>query len=260
MDLLKEGNSKLGRSVGSFSIPAEQTCPGATKSCLDVCYACSGFYRMPNVKESLQKSFEVSMTKEFVSDIVMTIRLQRYQLVRIHASGDFYSAEYIRKWIEICKKSPQTKFLAYTRTWRCDYLLAALHELAQLPNMFLWLSADQDTGEPPMRGYPYSGVAYMATTDNDIPQYPVELVFRNESRGVMRFADTPVRESLVCPAEQGTGIKMTCAQCRFCFNRRERVRWKADRDRPVRSTLPPLARHVPVVLKSRGRVGLPVLS
>lgn len=260
MELLKEGNSKLGRLVACFSLPVnETTCPGSTEVCRSVCYACDGFFRMPSVKKSLEDSLERSLLPSFVDDVVMTIRLQRHPLVRIHVSGDFYSPEYVRKWMDICQRSPQTSFLAYTRTWRNDHQLLALQELANLPNVALWLSADSETGEPPMRGYPFAGVAYMSVNDYDMPDYPVELVFRNTTRSVMRFADTPGRVSLVCPAEQGTGIKMTCTQCRYCFTRREQPRWKARTARTTPPTLPPLARHRSPDAP-RGRVPLRVLT
>ena len=38
--------------------------------------------------------------------------------VRIHVSGDFNSAEYVRKWVAIARACPTTRFYAYTRSWR----------------------------------------------------------------------------------------------------------------------------------------------
>jgi hypothetical protein len=54
---------------------------------------------------------------------------------RLHVSGDFYSATYTRKWLDIIKVFPGVQFYAYTRSFRVETIRPALEELRALQNM-----------------------------------------------------------------------------------------------------------------------------
>jgi hypothetical protein len=41
--------------------------------------------------------------------------------VRIHGSGDFYSQEYLDKWISIAKINPSIRFYCYTKSLHLDW-------------------------------------------------------------------------------------------------------------------------------------------
>ena len=79
---------------------------------------------------------------------------------RIHVSGDFDSAAYIDKWTQIVERCPDTKFWAYTRSWRIPELLPSLNQLRDLPNMQLFASTDPTIPEPPPLNW---RVAYLET-------------------------------------------------------------------------------------------------
>lgn len=66
-----------------------------------------------------------------------------WDAVRIHDAGDFYDAEYVRKWIEIVQAHPELKFYAYTKTYGLTdkKLVAALNDLEKEPNFKLIQSA-----------------------------------------------------------------------------------------------------------------------
>ena len=81
--------------------------------------------------------------------MIAEIRRGMVRVVRVHTSGDFYDAGYVRKWAEVARACPGTAFFAYTRSWRREEVLAELIGLARLPNVFLWFSEDRDTGRPP---------------------------------------------------------------------------------------------------------------
>src|SRR6202030_1664315 len=88
--------------------------------------------------------------------------------VRIHGSGDFYSAEYVRAWIAVVRACPGTRFYAYTRSWRVPEIAGALADLAKCQNVRLWYSCDKDTGIPvttPRR----VTLAWMQTAADDLP-------------------------------------------------------------------------------------------
>lgn len=231
--LLKNGNEKLGKGVWTFGLPAVKTCPGRSKSCTKVCYAASGFYRMPSVKTSLSTAWKASKRANFVQTVRTEMREIAPSLVRWHHSGDFSNAEYARKFLQIIRAEPRTTFLVYTRSWNAKNqpeLLEVLKLCALEKNCSMWLSADNETGSPP-RWKGIAGIAFMALSDADQPSFPVDLVFFvKEPRKVTRFHGG----TLVCPNEQGgaNSKDFTCSTCRYCFSRQPKNRWKHKAPNP----------------------------
>jgi len=105
----------------NFSLPAYKTqnnkmvCPFA-KDCVKYCYAQKGNYRFPSVKKGLNNRYELSKKEEFVTIMNANILLERPTHVRIHDSGDFYSVDYLNKWVEIAKANKEVIFYAYTKS------------------------------------------------------------------------------------------------------------------------------------------------
>ena len=119
--LLKTGNAKLKRDgIYSFSLPAYKSacgkiiCIGA-KDCIEGCYARTGFFKMSSVQKSYENNLTQTESKYFVGLVSRECIVKKIKLVRIHASGDFYSLAYLKKWIEIAQLCPNTHFYAYTK-------------------------------------------------------------------------------------------------------------------------------------------------
>lgn len=232
---LRYSNDKLGEEIYHWSMPAEKTCPGHTEPCKD-CYALKGNYRRPNVANSLELNDEARHATDWTVRVTSQIQVQYIRYVRIHASGDFDTNEYINKWIEIVTRRPNTVFWAYTRSWSelaaeraGEDLLPKLMTLSRKPNVQLWFSCDTATGAPPKR----VGVrrAYMSQHDNDIPRYDVDLVFR-VARSTKKLA---IGTNYVCPAERQRkpegARKTTCRDCRLCF---DRIDWLDNKNLQLR--------------------------
>ena len=175
---------------------------------------------MPSVQKSHANNMQAAEGADFVERVVGELRRHPDTSVRVHVSGDFYNATYTRKWIEIAKQCPQLTFYAYTRSWRLKPMLESLLELADLPNVHMWWSIDNETdqidGTPP--AHPGIRVAYMQVEHGEpIPTY-TDLVFRVKRDTVERFIDG----RLVCAAENGMKYpkKMTCSQCKLCLTAR----------------------------------------
>jgi len=222
------GNTKLGPLISAWSIPAgiKWSCPGESKLCRDRCYAKRGFYNMNNVSESLRRNFAFSQTADFTDWMVLQLTARMARVVRIHVSGDFYSAEYADKWQTITSRLPRCHFFAYTRSWRDEAIFPSLVRLGQEPNVSLWWSIDRETGPAPtIRGIRR---AYMAIDDTDASLAPddCDLVFRDEGRTIMKRANGVQ----VCPYENGvkTQVKMTCSRCGICW-RDKLPRWEHAR-------------------------------
>jgi hypothetical protein len=146
-----------------------------------------------------------------VSMMNVDIRRNFVQVSRVHVGGDFYSVEYIHKWIKIVRANPDVLFYTYTRSWRDPEFLVHLSQLGMEPNFHMWWSCDRETGKPTASRF--AKTAYLMEDDNDLPPYEVDLVFRDKSTTVLKY--TP-EGSLVCPYDNGV-TKTTCSQCKICF-------------------------------------------
>lgn len=213
--MLTRGNGKLGK-IWNFSIPAHHTCPGETSACASVCYASKGWFKAKNVKNLYTANLDETKKSSFADKMVNEIARNSADLVRVHVAGDFYSADYISKWTEVARRCPDTKFFAYTRSWRLPALISPLEELAQMPNFYLWLSCDRDThelhGRPPRIAD--SKIAFMQiTTDEHVPPYS-DLVFRVNRKGTVKF----INGVFVCPHENGSPVKLNCTSCKQCWS------------------------------------------
>jgi hypothetical protein len=195
---LSPGNSKLG-PVYNFSIPAYYsttngvvTCPGATPWCREHCYARRGRFRFGHARakhvKNLRRTLRPTFVKEMLSDLE---KLPEGTVVRVHTAGDFYSVDYIDKWIEIAESARHVRFYAYTRSWRVSELKEELEELIRMPNWSMLASTDPYTGEPPDDWIRYG-----------VKEAGIEKCYRSELYG---------EPSVKCP---GKG----CYKCRKCFN------------------------------------------
>ena len=237
--MLKKGNSKLGPGVYTWSIPSglKEICVGASELCLLLCYAMRGHFRHRNTKESHRKNYEKSLQKDFVATMVAAIRYLLASVVRIHVGGDFYSAEYVNKWISIAKRNSNVTFYAYTRSWRDPDILEALKEFSQLPNVYLWFSTDKETGAAPK----VKGVrtCYLQLDYSDMPKWSIDLVFREDTRAVVKW----IKNSLVCPAENGI-TNVSCTRCKLCFTNKKIPKRKKNASSSIRSSVSDIMQNV----------------
>jgi len=117
-------NSKLAKITGvktyNWGIPAYRaangfkTCPNAA-ACAIGCYAKSGAYLFSNVAKVFEKRLEFALSANFVSEMNAELKRRKVKRLRIHDSGDFFSLEYLNRWLEIIKANPETEFYAYTK-------------------------------------------------------------------------------------------------------------------------------------------------
>jgi hypothetical protein len=110
-----------------FSLPAEKTCPQSTEMCRKSCYAKKAERLYKNTRIARDRNYKQSLKNDFVAVMIATIEYHMNKpncknanfLFRIHESGDFYSAEYMRKWVAIAnhfKGNKRITFCAYTKS------------------------------------------------------------------------------------------------------------------------------------------------
>ena len=116
-------NSKIKKSkkrTFNFGIPAFKsasgmfTCPNAG-ACAKGCYALAGAYRFSNVAKTFEARLVVTLSNDFVDAMLKEIDNCKAERIRIHDSGDFYSEEYLHRWLKIIKARPNVEFYAYTK-------------------------------------------------------------------------------------------------------------------------------------------------
>lgn len=248
--LLVRGNQKLGEAIWCFNIPAGATCPGKTSLCNSRCYAQRGMFVMPSVKRIHARNYEASLLEDFAARIIEEINQIKPAVIRLHSSGDIYSAEYCDKWYDVAAACPDTIFYAYTRSWhkttditpfQHKRLLTSLFKFAGLANVRLWFSVDAETGLPPIETPQYIRLAYMSVSNSDIPPYAAtSLVFRDYNlRGDEQRYSNGI---FVCPPENGYKCceEITCTRCKVCWSRITAPHKKAP-DAVYRIALPIIA-------------------
>lgn len=117
-ELLKEGNSKTGKRVYTWSL-----LPGTEGTCIcncKGCYARTGHYNRKNVKESLTLNTEIVNNDIgfFYHAISAQLECIGEGEIRIHAAGDFNtnnSAEYAATWRRIVSENKSFLFWTYTK-------------------------------------------------------------------------------------------------------------------------------------------------
>ncbi len=124
-------NSKLKKdNIFKFSLPVKKTCLGA-QACLEFCYATKGSYKTyaKSIAPAHDRNYEFSKSKTFVSSMLSELNRRKIKIVRLHDSGDFYSQEYLDKWVTIALYNPKIRFYAYTKSLSLDF-----KEFTRLPN------------------------------------------------------------------------------------------------------------------------------
>jgi len=137
--LFTKGNSKLSKDILTWSITAGMEVCG--KECKG-CYAMKEQTRWKNVRDSRYTKYEFSKTDVFVPVAVKELNKYGKKFVRVHASGEFYSQEYVDKWTEIAKQCPDLIFYTYTKRMK-DFDFT---ELKSLPNFVLHNSYVEGNG------------------------------------------------------------------------------------------------------------------
>jgi hypothetical protein len=165
-----EGNAKIGL-LYTLSIPPDRvyftdgrvvvTCPGATSYCRGVCYAKpKGKHTKPinwaiDYYASNLVLFLEHGPREFARMAAETLRelsrgkTEQEKVLRLHAAGDIFSAEYAEMIRELARLLPDFTIYTYTRSWRIPELYPLVEQLRRLPNVVIYASTDPETGPPP---------------------------------------------------------------------------------------------------------------
>lgn len=233
--------------ANAFGLPAHVSCPGATDVCRRICYAARTERTFTSAGRLVAHNLRVlqdigedpsdlacaltAMVQTFYDQAVKlsnkrSIPLADLLVFRIHWDGDFYSVPYAKAWAITARAFPSVQFWAYTRSFlpSCN----VVPDLADVPNLSLYLSVDQDNREQAtavLAEYPGVKVALLAETA-DAAQETLVTIGR--------------RRAPVCPENVGripltarnradTRDEGACTACKLCIIGKADVRFSISK-------------------------------
>ena len=107
----------------AYSIPASRCNVGSRLakvkgSVCEGCYALKGMYRFGNVQDALEKRFQSLGNTAWVNSMALLISKQSKDFFRWHDSGDIQSVSHLKKIVDVCKLTPDTKHWLPTREYK----------------------------------------------------------------------------------------------------------------------------------------------
>lgn len=147
-ELLKfsPGNAKL-IGIPSLSLSAGWACPFANECYAKVdpitgkitdgpnqkfrCFSASQENIFPQTRKQRQYNFDllkkIKSVKEMALLIEKSLPHEKYNIIRIHVSGDFFNITYLKAWILVAKRNPDRMFYTYTKS--IPYLVQELNNI-----------------------------------------------------------------------------------------------------------------------------------
>ena len=186
-------NSKTGVACLNLAFPV-CTCR-RDAPCKETCYACKGCQQIAVVQAAYYRNLRLYYDNpdNFFEQVYYKIKFSGLPKVRWFDSGDIPDAEFFKRMVELCKKTPQAKHMAFTKKYEIvnDYI----DKNGNLPdNLNIMFSAWDKLWEVPN---PHGlGIAYVDFNDKRLdPEFP--------------------KNAFVCP-----GRESTCSACGACWSKR----------------------------------------
>lgn len=184
-------NSKTGMACLNLAMPTCVCRPDAP--CYEGCYARKGTQQIAVVQAAYYRNLRLynDNPDEFFEQVYYKIKFSGLPLVRWFDSGDLPSYDFLERVVELCKKTPNTKHMMFTKKYDLVNQYLDIHK--ELPdNLNILFSAWDVLWEVPN---PHGlGIAYVDFDDKRInPEFP--------------------KNAFVCP-----GRESTCSSCRVCWN------------------------------------------
>lgn len=190
---MSNGNSKTGAACLNLAFPVD-TCR-TDAPCKDGCYACKGTQQFANVQAAYHRNLRLYNTDpdDFFEQVLYKVKSSGLPKVRLFDSGDFPSYDFLVRLVDLCKKTPETKYMAFTKKY--ELINEYIDKNGNLPdNLNIMLSAwDKSWAVPNPHGL---GMAYVDFKDKE------------------RNTDIP-NNAFVCPGRDGT-----CSACGACWSKK----------------------------------------
>ena len=134
---LKKMIRKMGLTLKTFPLPAGHTCPAA-KDCLSRadrvtgkvqdgpetifrCFMASAEARSPSLRNLVWHN--LGLVKDALvdgvdacADLICESLPKKFDIMRVHVGGDYFSKKYLQAWIEVAKRNPDKVFYSYSKS------------------------------------------------------------------------------------------------------------------------------------------------
>lgn len=197
-----------GKKVGSWSLPAGTSCPGAKGAeVCEGCYAKKGMYRFPVVKNVREHNAQDYHREDWVDDMVKEV--SKYDYFRWFDSGDIETPELAHKIRRVIALTGKTKHWLPTRSDKVKSINDTINGATYGSSLMQSLPISQ-----------YNNVALRPSADN------IGLN-NNERPGVNSYVirDTDLFEAkrqgiFVCPVTTDNN-RTSCDTCTMCYTNAE---------------------------------------
>ena len=141
---LKQLAKNYGVIVKTFSLPSGHSCPGAM-DCLSKanrntgkitdgpdtefrCFQASAEALYPSLRKMVWHNFELIKTEmtsawrynkdkvKTVADLISNSLPKKFDVMRVHVGGDFFSQVYFDAWMEVARRNPDKLFYSYSKS------------------------------------------------------------------------------------------------------------------------------------------------
>jgi len=141
---LKKMLKELKLKLKTFTLPAGHSCPAANEclSCADKntgkikdgpntlfrCFAASAEAVYPSLRKMVWHNFELLKdalkldaqagfeNMPHTADLIHNSLPKKFDIMRVHVGGDYFSKQYLQAWIEVAKRNPEKIFYSYSKS------------------------------------------------------------------------------------------------------------------------------------------------
>lgn len=190
---MSNNNSKTGKACLNLAFPLVTCRPDAP--CREGCYAGKGCQQIATVQGAYYRNLRLYYDDpdNFFEQIYCKIKFSGLPKVRWFDSGDIADAEFFERMVEICKRTPEVKHMAFTKKY--EIVNEYIDKHGKLPDNFnvLFSAWDRLWEIPNPHGF---GIAYIDFNDKRLnPEFP--------------------KNVFICP-----GRESTCSACGACFSKK----------------------------------------
>ena len=184
----------------TWSLQAQETCPGSfnpdgtlVQACKG-CYASEGMYVMPNTRALRAHNLQDWRRPEWESDMVKALTPMPH--FRWFDSGDLFHPRLALKVFGVMLRTPNTQHWLPTRTHKIPRIRKILTYMARLANVCVRYSSD--------------------SIDGDVDALPEAINDDNQASVIDHVSRIDMRRKGVCKAFQRDG---ECGPCRKCWDK-----------------------------------------
>jgi len=121
---IAKGNTKMGNGMPSISLPPGVTCSEeARKTCLKECYIMKAFRMYKQTRAAYRRNLKIYQRNpsDFFGQLEKFLEKRQPRFFRFFVGGDFPDQPFVNMSLQLARKFPNVKFLAFTKRYHFDF-------------------------------------------------------------------------------------------------------------------------------------------